>query len=90
MSRFIKQIHSTGDDLIFKPDNRKLIGFDVAWVEKWENFKLSTLIVLFFFLSLSRIGVTDHPSELKLTKVNATAYQPFINLDFFPCGRART
>ena len=24
------------------PDSHKLAGFDVAWVEKWENFKLPT------------------------------------------------
>ena len=30
-------------------DSRKLAGFDVAWVEKWKNFKLLTLIFVHFF-----------------------------------------
>ena len=65
-----------------------LAGFAVAWVEKWENFKLSTLIFcsFFFFTSCrelekkistqSKIGITSHPSELNLSKVNATATIP--------------
>ena len=38
------------------PDRRKLARFDVAWVEKWENFKLPTLIFCSFFRNLSRIS----------------------------------
>ena len=32
---------------IANPDGSKLGGFDVAFVEKWENIKLPTLIFLF-------------------------------------------
>ena len=31
-------------------DSCKLVEFDVAWVKKWENFKLPTFIFLFIFL----------------------------------------
>ena len=42
------------------PDSRKLAGFDVAWVEKWENFKLLTLLFCLFFRILSRISKENH------------------------------
>ena len=58
----------------------------MAWVEKCENFKLPTLIFCIFSRNLSRIskenrlskkvGVTDLPSELNPSKVNATATIP--------------
>ena len=67
-------------------DSRKLAEFDVAWVKKRENFKLPTLIFCSFFRNLSRtsienhlskkVGVTDHPRDLNLSKVKATATIP--------------
>ena len=30
-------------------DSRKFAGFDVVWLEKWENLKLPTLIFCSFF-----------------------------------------
>ena len=93
MSGSIKQIKTTGNFSLSKfnlqttefanPKSRKLAGFDVAFVEKWENFKLPSLIFGSLFCNLSRIsvenhlfkktvGVTDHPSELNPSKVNAT------------------
>ena len=54
MTGSIKQIKTTGNVSLSKynflttefanPDSRKSAGFDVAWIEKWENFKLPTLI----------------------------------------------
>ena len=54
MSGPIKKIKTTGNVSLSNfnlsttefenPDSRKLAGFDVALVEKWENFKLPTLI----------------------------------------------
>ena len=45
------------------PDSRMLAGFDVAWVEKKENFKLPTLIFRSFFCNLSRISKENHLSK---------------------------
>ena len=47
------------------PDSRKLVGFDVAWVEKWENFKLPTLIffVQFFAICRELIKKINYPNK---------------------------
>ena len=57
MSGSIKQIKTTGNVSVSEfefanPDSRKLAGFDVAWVEKWENFKLPILIFVHFSQSV--------------------------------------
>ena len=91
-SKFIRLVKSLTGNLIFKttafenPDSCKLAGFDVKWVDKWENFELPTLIFCSFFCNLlrtgkenylsKRVGVTDHPTELNLRKVNARANSP--------------
>ena len=64
MSEPIKQIKSTGNVPYNKlnlymtefanPDSRKLVEFHVAWVEKWENLKLPTLIFCSFFFAICR------------------------------------
>ena len=73
MSGSIKQIKKTGNVLLSKfnlqttefanPDSRKLAGFDVVWVEKWENFKLPTLIFFSVFRNLSKISKENHLSK---------------------------
>ena len=76
MSGCIKQIKSIGNVPCDKPnlsttefanpDSRKLVVFDVAWVEKWENFKLPTLIFFcLFFRNMSRISKENHLSKNK-------------------------
>ena len=47
------------------PDSHKLVGFDVACIEKWESFKLPTLIFGSFFRNLSRIGKENHQPKNK-------------------------
>ena len=54
MSGFIKQIKTTRKVCLSKLnlqmtefqnfDSRKMMGFDVAWIKKWENFKPPLLI----------------------------------------------
>ena len=63
MTGSIKQIKTTGNVSLSKfnfsttefanPDSRKSAGFDVAWIEKWKNFKLPTLTFCSFFRNLS-------------------------------------
>ena len=50
-------------ELFANADSRKLAGFNVVWVEKWENFELPTLIFCLFFRSLLRIGKENHLSK---------------------------
>ena len=47
------------------PDSCKLAGLDVAWVEKWKNFKLLTLIFCSVFCNLLRISKENHLSKKK-------------------------
>ena len=62
------------------------VGFDVLWVKKWKiQTSYTDFFVHFFAICLElvkkiiypkQVGVTDHPSELNLTKVNTTATIP--------------
>ena len=73
MSGSIKQIKTTGNVSLSKfnlqktefanPDSRKLAGFDVAWVEKWENFQFPTLSFCSFFRNLSRTSKENNLSK---------------------------
>ena len=74
----------------------KLVGFDIALVEKWKNSKIKTLIFLLIcFQSVEswkiklyirkKIDVTQHPSMLKLMQRKCNSHQPVMCLDFFSC-----
>ena len=78
---FYAKFYTNGSIKEVYSDSHKLVGFDVARVEKWKKFKLPTLIFLFIFsqsvenwqrkLSIQEI----YPKE-NLSKVNATATSP--------------
>ena len=62
-------------------NSRKLTGFDVTRGEKLKNFYTVYRELENKIIYQKKDGVTDHPSELNLSKVKA--YQPFMCLQFF-------